>query len=430
MNIAANNPNRESWIQIDNQSDFPIQNIPFGVFITKEDIVTIGTRIGEFAIDLAALHRLGYFDGIPLHEDIFMQDSLNDFIADGRKTWRFVRNRIADVFGSENTSLKNNETHKNIIMFDVNEVEMLLPIDIGDYSGFYASQEHAKNIGEMFSGDNNILLSNDLHYPVGYAGRSSSIIISGTPVRRPHGQSFSIGQSQPSFGPSKQVDLGLETAFVTTAANHLGEPIPIDEAEEYVFGMVLFNDWSARDVQQRESMPLGAFLSKNFASTISPWIITMDALEPYKCEFPQQNKALFPYLRSTKNNYGYDIKLEAYLETKEGDLNLLSETNFKNLNWTISQQLAQHTINGCNLRAGDLIGSGIISGAEKGSYGSMLELTWNGKEPLKLKDGSSRTFLEDGDTIILRGHCTNNRIRIGFGKCTGEILAPASLKHS
>ncbi|WP_456461034.1 fumarylacetoacetase [Lutibacter sp.] len=428
MQITANNPDRKSWLDVNKDTDFPIQNIPFGVFITKEDIITIGTRIGEYAIDLGAFHQLGYFDGIPLTDDMFMQDSLNDFIADGRKTWRLVRNRIADVFDAENSNLRDNKEHRDIIIFDMNDIEMLLPIDVGDYTDFYSSKEHATNVGVMFRGKDNALMPNWLHMPVAYHGRSSSIVVSGTPIHRPYGQTLPIGETTPVFGPSTKVDMELETAFITTAANNLGEAIPINEAWEYIFGMVLFNDWSARDIQKWEYVPLGPFLGKNFASTISPWIVTMDALEPFRCEGPKQDIAPLPYLQQERKDSSYDIKLEAILETENGDLNVLSKSNFKYLYWTMSQQLAHHTINGCNIRTGDMIGSGTISGPTKNSFGSMLELTWAGKEPIKLKDGTQRTFFNNGDTIILRGSCENNNIKIGFGKCSGKILPPRNLK--
>ncbi|WP_298262571.1 fumarylacetoacetase [uncultured Lutibacter sp.] len=424
MQITANDPSRKSWLNVEKGCDFPIQNIPFGVFITKDDIITIGTRIGEYAIDLGAFHQLGYFDGIPLTDDMFMQDSLNDFISDGRKTWRLVRNRIADVFDTENSTLRDNQKHRDVIIFDVNEVEMLLPINVGDYTDFYSSKEHATNVGVMFRGKENALMPNWLHVPVGYHGRSSSIIVSGTPIRRPHGQLLPMGETQPIFGPSEKLDMELETAFVTTDVNNLGEPIGIDEAADYIFGMVLFNDWSARDIQKWEYVPLGPFLGKNFASTISPWIVTMDALEPFRCESPKQEITPLPYLQQKRTDNSFDVKLQASLETENGDLNILSESNFKYMYWTMNQQLTHHTVNGCNVRAGDLMGSGTISGPTKNSYGSMLELTWGGKEPITLKDGTTRTFFNDGDNVILRGYCENEKVRIGFGKCTGKILPP------
>lgn len=428
MLIKANDPNRKSWLNVEKGCDFPIQNIPFGVFFTKDDIITIGTRIGKYAIDLGAFHQLGYFKEIPLTDDIFMQDSLNDFISDGRKTWRLVRNRIAEIFDAENPELRDNLKHREVIIFNVDEVEMLLPISVGDYTDFYSSKEHATNVGVMFRGKDNALMPNWLHMPVGYHGRSSSVVASGTPIHRPYGQSLPKDESTPVFGPSRSLDMELETAFITTDVNNFGEPISIDEAGEYIFGMVLLNDWSARDIQKWEYVPLGPFLGKNFASTISPWIVTMDALEPFRCESPKQDPTPLPYLQQNRTDNSFDIKLKAVLKTENGDLNLLSKSNFKHLYWTMPQQLAHHTVNGCNVRSGDLMGSGTISGPTKNSYGSMLELTWAGKEPIALKDGTTRVFFNDGDTVILSGYCKNDKVSIGFGICSGKILPPVKLK--
>ncbi len=429
MQIAANSPTRKSWLNVKEGSDFPIQNIPFGVFITKDDIITIGTRIGEYAIDLGAFHQLGYFEGIPLTDDMFMQDSLNDFISDGRKTWRLVRNRIAEVFDAKNGGLRDNLKHREVIIFDVNEIEMLLPISVGDYTDFYSSKEHATNVGVMFRGADNALMPNWLHMPIGYHGRSSSIVVSGTKIRRPYGQTLPNGETQPVFGPTKALDMEVETAFITTDVNNLGESVSVEEAHDYIFGMVLFNDWSARDIQKWEYVPLGPFLGKSFASSMSPWIITMDALEPFKCSGPKQSVIPLPYLQQKGTENSYDIKLQAAVETENGDLNLLTESNFRYLYWTMAQQLAHHTSNGCNVRAGDLMGSGTISGPTKDSYGSMLELTWGGKEPITLKDETTRTFFNDGDNVIIRGYCKNDSVRIGFGKCTGKIMPAIAPKH-
>jgi fumarylacetoacetase len=420
MKITANNPNRKSWLKVDKNSDFPIQNIPFGVFLTKDDITTVGSRIGDYAIDLAALHQLGYFEGIPLTDDIFMQDNLNDFISDGRTTWRLVRNRIADVFDAENPRLRDNEKHRDVIIFAMDAVEMLLPVQIGDYTDFYSSREHATNVGSMFRDPDNALLPNWLHLPVGYHGRSSSIVVSGTKIRRPKGQTLPPGAENPVFGPSKLLDFELEMGFITTDANNFGKSVPVEEARDQIFGMVLLNDWSARDIQKWEYVPLGPFLAKNFATTISAWIVTLDALEPFRVQGPVQDPQPLPYLRE-EGKTAYDIKLEAYIQPKKDGENLVSRTNFKYMYWSIAQQLAHQTVNGCNVRSGDLYGSGTISGPDPGSYGSMLELTWKGTKPLKLKDGSERKFLEDGDTVILRGHCENDEVRIGFGDCSGRI---------
>ena len=420
MKITANNPNRKSWLKVDKNSDFPIQNIPFGVFLTKDDITTIGTRIGNFAIDLAALHQLGYFKGIPLTNDMFMQDTLNDFISDGRTTWRLVRNRIADIFDEKNPKLKEKMKHRNEVIFDINEVEMLLPVEIGDYTDFYSSKEHATNVGTMFRDPDNALLPNWLHIPVGYHGRSSSIVVSGTKIRRPKGQTLPAGADKPVFGPSKLVDFELEMGFITTDTNKLGKSISIDNAEDYIFGMVLLNDWSARDIQKWEYVPLGPFLSKSFASTISPWIVTMDALQSFRVNGPEQNPEPLTYLQQEGNN-GYNINLQAAIKPKKQEETIVSNTNFKYMYWTMNQQLTHQTVNGCNVRSGDLYGSGTISGPTKDSYGSMLELTWKGNNPIKMSDGTERKFINDGDTVILRGYCKNEDVRIGFGECKGKI---------
>ena len=421
MSISANDPNRKTWIETSPESDFPIQNIPFGVFLTRDDIITIGTRIGDTAIDLGALHQLGYFDGIPLTDDIFLQDSLNDFISDGKKTWRLVRNRIAEIFDTNNTSLKENEEHKKIVLFALDEIEMQLPVTVGDYTDFYSSMEHATNVGKMFRDPENALLPNWLHMPIGYHGRSSSIIPSGIPVHRPQGQKLTNGATEPIFGPSRLVDFELEMAFITTDANHLGEPIPIQEAEDYIFGLVLFNDWSARDLQKWEYVPLGPFLGKNFASSISPWIVTLDALEPFRVESPKPIKKQFPYLQY-KGKKSFDIHLEVSIQPENAVETVVAKTNFKYMYWNMAQQLAHHTVNGCPVNSGDMMGSGTISGPTPDSYGSMLELSWRGEKPVQLNEGGSRKFIEDNDTVIMRGYCRNNKVRIGFGEVSTKLL--------
>jgi fumarylacetoacetase len=421
MKITANDPNRKTWLNVDKNSDFPIQNIPFGVFLTRDDIITIGTRIGDYAIDLGALHQLGYFNDIPLTDDIFLQDTLNDFIADGRLTWRLVRNKIADIFDENNTSLKDNAKHRASVIFAMNDIEMKLPVDIGDYTDFYASKEHATNVGSLFRDPENALLPNWVHIPIGYHGRSSSIVPSGTPVRRPNGQTKPANLDTPIFGASKLLDFELEMAFITTDVNKLGQTISIDDADEYIFGLVLFNDWSARDIQGWEYVPLGPFLGKSFASTISPWIVTLDALEPFSVESPVQDPKPLPYLKQNGKK-SYDIHLQAFIQPENGEENLVSNSNFKYMYWTMIQQLTHHTSNGCNVRSGDMMGSGTISGPTPDSYGSMLELTWRGQNPIKLKDGSERKFINDNDTVIMRGFCENDEVRIGFGDCTDKVL--------
>ena len=421
MPLSANNPDRTSWLHVDKNSDFPIQNVPFGVFLTRDDIITIGTRIGDTAIDLGALHQLGYFKDIPLTDDIFLQDTLNDFIADGRKTWRLVRNRIAEIFDSNNDVLKANKKNKETVLFRLDEIEMQLPVQIGDYTDFYSSIEHATNVGTMFRDPNNALLPNWLHIPVGYHGRSSSIIPSGIPVHRPQGQTLPAGSDTPVFGPSKLVDFELEMAFITTDANDLGESIPIEEAEDYIFGLVLLNDWSARDIQKWEYVPLGPFLAKSFASSISPWIVTLDALEPFRVESPKPIKPQLPYLQY-KGKKSFDINLEVAIQPKGTKETVVSNSNFKYMYWNMAQQLTHHTSNGCPVNSGDMMGSGTISGSTPDSYGSMLELTWRGENPLKMKDGTKRKFINDNDTVIMRGYCKKDGTRIGFGEVNTQLL--------
>ncbi len=421
MPLKANDPTLTSWLPVPENSDFPIQNIPFGVFLTRDDIITIGTRIGDHAIDLGALHQLGYFRDIPLTDDIFLQDTLNDFISDGKKTWRLVRNRISEIFQKNNKELQNNKEHQKIVLFTLDEIEMQLPVQIGDYTDFYSSKEHATNVGKMFRDPENALLPNWLHLPVGYHGRSSTIITSGTAVRRPNGQTLPKGADKPVFGPSRLLDFELEMAFITTDANALGEPINIDEAEDYIFGLVLFNDWSARDLQKWEYVPLGPFLGKNFASSISPWIVTLDALEPFRVASPRQDPLPLPYL-AQKGKKSFDIQLEVDIKTEDGSLTTVCRTNFKYMYWTMAQQLAHHTINGCKVNSGDMMGSGTISGPTPDSYGSMLELSWQGTKEIPLADGTTRKFLKDHDTVIMKGYCKKDHVRIGFGEVSTKIL--------
>jgi len=427
MPNIANDPTRKSWIPVPENSDFPIQNIPFGVFITKEDVITIGTRIGNCAIDMGALQQLGYFEGIELTDDMFMQDTLNDFISDGKKTWRLVRNRLAEIFDENNPKLRDNKDHREVVIFKVEEIEMLLPVQIGDYTDFYSSKEHATNVGKMFRDPDNALLPNWLHIPVGYHGRSSTIVPSGIPVHRPYGQTLPNGETTPVFGPSRLVDFELETAFITTDANLMGEPIPVEEAEEHIFGMVLFNDWSARDIQKWEYVPLGPFLAKNFASSISPWIVTLDALKPFRTKGPEQSPEPLPYLQQ-KGEKAFDINLEVAIQPENVEETVVSRSNFKYMYWSMAQQLAHHTINGCRVNSGDMMGSGTISGPTEDSFGSMLELTWGGQKPLKMKDGSERKFINDNDTVIIRGYCQKGNLRIGFGEVSSKLLPAVELK--
>jgi fumarylacetoacetase len=419
--IRANDINRKSWVNIPQNSDFPIQNLPFGVFKTENEQPRIGVAIGNKILDLRAVHVLGYFPNQPFTEEDLSANSLNSLMRLGKPALREFRNRISDLLVDSNGELRDNAHHVEQVLIDQKDATMLLPMTIGDYTDFYSSIEHATNVGMMFRDPANALLPNWKHIPVGYHGRSSSIIVSETPIHRPKGQTKNPDQETPVFGPCKLLDFELETGFFTFNGKPLGESISTKEADDYIFGMVLLNDWSARDIQTWEYVPLGPFLAKNFASSISPWVVTLDALEPFRTAGPKQEPKVLPYLEY-EGEKNIDVKLEVILQTPNGDENIISVSNFKYMYWNMEQQLAHHTINGCNIRTGDFMGSGTISGKEKTSYGSMLELTWKGSQPLKMKDGSERKFVNDGDTIIMRGYCEKNGLRIGFGKVKTKVL--------
>ena len=420
--IDANNPDRKSFIDVPENSDFPIQNLPFGIFSVNGDFQRAGVALGNKVIDLDTLFKLGYIKSID--ENVFEYPMLNAFIALGKDSTRAVRNELANLFDEKNYELQNNKGHLNQVLFDQNNVEMHLPVEIGDYTDFYSSREHATNVGTMFRDPKNALMPNWLHLPVGYHGRSSSIIPSGIPVKRPKGQSLPPNAETTVFGPSQRMDFELEMAFISHQGKPIGDSISTTEAENYIFGMVVFNDWSARDLQKWEYVPLGPFLAKNFASSVSPWIVTLDALEPYRVEGPTQVPQPMPYLQfDGKKNF--DINLEVYIKPENSQASKVCQSNFKFLYWNMAQQLAHHTVNGCNINAGDMFASGTISGPTKDSYGSMLELSWGGKNPIKLADGSERKFINDHDTVIMKANCHNGKTRIGFGEVSSKVL-PAS----
>ena len=421
MNIKANDPSLKSWIEVPANSDFPIQNIPFGIFSVASGSKRVGTIIGDTVIDLAELEVLGYLKDLDIDTWAYDSDSLNLLMDAHKEGTRELRNRISEIFEESNTHLKENKEHCEIVLHPASTVTMHMPVEIGDYTDFYSSKEHATNVGTMFRDPNNALLPNWLHIPVGYHGRSSSVIVSGTDIKRPLGQTKPNEDEGPVFGPSRLVDFELEMGFITYDANKLGDRVSTEEAEDYIFGMCLFNDWSARDIQKWEYVPLGPFLAKNFASHVSPWIVTLDALQPFAIEGPKQDPEVFEYLKySGKKNY--DIELGVFIQPENGEETRVSKSNFKYMYWNMSQQLAHHTVNGCNVRAGDLMGSGTISGPTPDSYGSMLEIAWKGTKPVKMKDGSERKFIQDYDTVIMRGHCSNGDVRIGFGEVTGKVL--------
>jgi len=414
----------KSFISVSPESDFPIQNLPYGVFRRKNDSEPhIGAAIGDFILDLKILEDEGMFFNSNLKDKkIFYEKSLNAFMSLDRENHNFVRQMIQNLLQEDNPELRENSELREKCFVKISDVDMLMPVEIGDYTDFYSSKEHATNVGIMFRGKENALLSNWLHLPVAYHGRASSVVVSGTDIIHPEGQFKTADKDIPEFGKSKEMDFELEVGFLIGENSKLGKPIPVNNANKYIFGMVLVNDWSARDVQRWEYVPLGPFLAKNFATSISPWIVTLDALEPFRTEGPVQNPEPLPYLK-TNGNPSFDIKLEVYIKTQKlSQPFLISKSNFKYLYWNIYQQLAHHTVNGCNIRTGDLMASGTISGLEKSSFGSMLELAWKGTEPIKLPNGEERKFLEDGDTIIIKGFCQGDGYRIGFGEVTGEII--------
>jgi fumarylacetoacetase len=421
MSIAANNPNLKSWIDVDPNSDFPIQNIPFGVMTTDGDTPRVATRIGDKVIDLKVLFDLGYFYDLHFGQDDFDASSLNNMMRRGKEGTRALRNRISELFEASNEELKLNENHIQQALYNVNEVEMLMPINVGDYTDFYSSEQHAYNVGCMFRDPNNALLPNWKHIPVGYHGRASSIVISGTPFHRPKGQQKPQEDQPPVFGPCKLLDFELEMAFVTYEGKPLGDSISTKEADDYIFGMCLFNDWSARDIQKWEYVPLGPFLAKNFASHVSPWIVTLDALEPFRVSGPNQDPKVLPYLEYEGDKH-IDINLEVAIAPESGDEKVVCHSNYRHMYWNMNQQLAHHTVNGCNIKAGDMMASGTISGGEEGMYGSMLEITWKGTKPVQMPDGSERKFIQDNDTVIMRGYSQRDGVRVGFGEVKAKVL--------
>ena len=422
--LAANNPSLRSWVPVPENSDFPIQNIPFGIITSSQLTPRVATRIGDHVLDIKALFVLGYMENMPFEVSDFESDVLNPMMKRGKKAVSELRNRISKLLDAEQDDLQKNEHHVAQALIPADQVQMLLPVAIGDYTDFYSSREHATNVGMMFRDPANALLPNWLWIPVGYHGRSSSVIVSGEPVRRPKGQIKPNPEEPPIFAPCRNLDFELEMAFITFDGKPLGDTISTGEAEDYIFGLGLFNDWSARDIQTWEYVPLGPFLAKNFASSLSPWIVTLDALQPYKTAGPEQNPEVLSYLEY-EGEKSYDIQLEVFIQPENGTESKICTSNFRYMYWNMAQQLAHHTVNGCNVRCGDLMGSGTISGPTPDSYGSMLELAWKGTKPLTLNDGTERKFIQDGDTVIMKGFSSKNGVRIGFGEVSGKIL-PAS----
>lgn len=424
---SSNDPALRSWVDTANApgTDFPIQNLPFGIFSTRQSAAPrAGVAIGDQVLDLAVLEAAGLL--APASQPVFGQATLNDYIALGRTVWRATRDKISLLLRQDHPVLRDDAALRSKALVPMKDAVLHLPVEVGGYTDFYSSREHATNVGSMFRDPANALLPNWLHLPVGYNGRASSVVISGTDVRRPMGQIKPPTAEAPLFARCAKLDFELETAFIVGANTTLGEPVPVDQAEAMIFGMVLLNDWSARDIQQWEYVPLGPFNAKTFATSISPWIVTMDALEPFRVPGPEQTPAPLPYLRHS-GAHSVDIALEVDLQpTGAAQATTICRTNYRAMYWSMAQQLAHHTVSGCNVRVGDLMASGTISGSSPDSFGSLLELSWNGQKPLTLSDGQSqRSFLEDGDLVTMRGWCEGQGYRIGFGAVSGRVL-PAS----
>ncbi len=415
----------QSFIEVQPGSHFPIQNLPFGVFSTPEQPEPrVGVRIGDYVLDAAVVEEQALFGPQLQGKRTFARPVLNDFMALGRPAWREARTVLTNLLRRENPTLQENDGFKARALHHVDRVKMHLPAEIGDFTDMYASREHATNLGTMFRGPENALMPNWLHLPVGYHGRASSVILSGQDIHRPRGQVLPPGEAQPVFAATHVLDFELEMGFFVGPGNALGHPIPIQEAHEHIFGLVLLNDWSARDIQRWEYQPLGPFLGKNFATTISPWVVSLEALEPFREPGPLQDPEPLPYLRA-EGEWGYDIRLEVQLRgTRMGAPQAISRSNLKFMYWSLPQQLAHHSVTGCNMRPGDLLGTGTLSGPEPGSYGSLQELTWGGKHPIQLQTGETRTFLEDGDQVILSGYAQGDGYRVGFGEAATRILPP------
>ncbi len=396
---------------------FPIQNLPLGVF-EHQGRTRTGIRIGDQVLDLAALADQGYLPGLP---PVFDRPALNAFFAQGKTVWSALRQQVTHLLDARTPDLRDNIPLQEQVLIPVDQVTMKLPAAIGNYTDFYSSRHHAENVGTMFRGKENALMPNWLHLPVAYHGRASSVVLSGTPVRRPSGQIRPDDTAPPLHAPCRLLDFELEMGFFTGPATELGQPLSITAARDHIFGMVLVNDWSARDIQKWEYQPLGPFNAKNFITSISPWVVPLEALDPFRCPNPVQDPAPLPYLQSPEN-WALDIHLEVHLQNQ-----VISRTNFKTMYWNILQQLTHHTVTGCNIQPGDLMASGTISGPTPDSCGSMLELTWAGQRPLKLKNGEERKFLQDGDEITLTGECRGEGYCVGFGEVTGMILPTVNI---
>jgi len=415
-----------SFIPIPALSDFTLDNLPYGVFSTEKDPThRVGVAVGDSILDLSKIKQLFKGPYMSSNQHVFAQPTLNGFMGLTFLHWKEARETIRSLIDVENSLLRDNVELKSNCIVPMITSKMHLPATIGDYTDFYSSIHHATNVGIMFRGKENALMPNWKHIPVGYHGRASSVIVSGTPIRRPNGQTRPVEDKPPVYGPCKMLDFELEMAFfVGGPSNELGKPIPVDKVHERIFGMVVMNDWSARDIQKWEYVPLGPFLGKSFGTSISPWVVPMEALRPFLVDNYAQDVKPLPYLQHD-DKYNYDINLEVAIKPEGGNASVVCRSNFKHTYWTMKQQLTHHAVNGCNMRPGDLLASGTISGPDESSFGSMLELSWKGTKTIQLENSSQqeRKFLKDGDTVIVKGLCDNkNGIRLGFGSCESKLL--------
>jgi fumarylacetoacetase len=409
----------KSFIEYSEECHFPIQNLPYGIFSSEDNLSQRGgVAIGDKVIDLSKLEELGLIDS-----DYFSNSSLNNFMSAGKNEWSKVRKQVQELLMDSNPTIRDNSKLIQILFYNQNEVTMHIPAEIGDYTDFYSSKNHAANVGAMFRDPENALLPNWLHLPVGYHGRSSSIIMSGTDIKRPNGQTMPVGAENPVFGPCKLMDFELEMGCFIGTGNNLGEPILTENASEHLFGLILVNDWSARDIQKWEYVPLGPFLAKNLGTSISPWIIPFEALDSFRIDNPvQENPTPLSYLQCN-DKWTFDMKLEVQIKTEKMNTpETICNSNYKYMYWNVAQQLAHHTITGCNMKPGDMFASGTISGEKEDSYGSMLELAWKGTKPIKLSTGEERKFIQDNDEIIMTGYAQGDGYRIGFGDVSGKII--------
>lgn len=418
--IRANDPNIKSWVETPEDTDFPIQNLPFGIGKAGNKNPGVVSAIGNFIIDLRVLAEHGFFEGMGFDTEVFERPFLNDMIALGKPITSAIRDRLSLILDTDYDEWDASEL-REYFLYPKEEVQMMLPVKVGDYTDFYSSKEHATNVGMILRDPENALLPNWLHLPVGYHGRASSIIPSGTPIHRPKGQQRPDPEKPPVFGPCKLLDFELEMGFIVGKQTALGESISTKDAEDHIFGLVIFNDWSARDIQKWEYVPLGPFLGKNFASTVSPWVVTLEALEPFKIPGYKQEPQILPYL-AYEGNKNYDLELEVNIIPENGVSTVVSKSNFKYMYWNMVQQLAHHSVNGCNFNVGDLCASGTISGPDESAFGSMLELSWKGSKTLKLNGGEERKFLADGDTVVMKAFGKKDGVKIGFGEASGKIL--------